>query len=111
MHCELSWFVEHVRNSDGVHFLKSVEWSPTDSDQSTMVAYVDASGVGIGIWFLGEHVGFQCRLPDNAAKEVIFFFEALAVCSTVHLSRNFTRTSRLVVYTNNTNAFNIFTSL
>jgi hypothetical protein len=111
MRRELSWFVAHVRNSDGVHLLKSVEWSPTDSNQTTLVAYVDASGVGIGIWFPGEYVGYQCRLPDNAPRDVIFFFEALAVCSAVHLSRAFAKTSRLVVYTDNTNAFDIFTSL
>jgi hypothetical protein len=86
MRRELGWFIACIRESDGVHFIKSVEWSPTDGGDTTMVAYVDASGVRMGVWFLGEHVGYQCPLPTDALKDVIFFFEALAVCSAVHLS-------------------------
>jgi len=57
--------VEWVKASDGIHFLKSMEWSPTDINHpKTRIAYVDASGVGIGIWFLGENAGFQCPLPE-----------------------------------------------
>jgi hypothetical protein len=111
MRRELSWFVEHVQKSDGVHFLKSVEWSPTDSDISVMIAYVDASGIGIGVWFPGEYVGYQCPLPIDAPKDVIFFFEALTVCSAIHLTRNHIKTSCLVVFTDNTNTFDIFSSL
>jgi hypothetical protein len=65
MRHELTWFVEWVRESDGIHFLTSSEWSPHDFvHPATQVAYVDASGVGIGIWFLGENAGFQCPLPE-----------------------------------------------
>jgi len=108
---ELAWFVNHIKNSDGIHFLKSVVWSPHDTGHSTMVAYTDASSKGIGVWFPGEHVGYQCPLPSNAPKDVIFFFEALAVCSAIHLTRCFQKTTRLIVYTDNTNAFDIFTSM
>lgn len=111
MRQELIWFIDHVRNSDGVHFLKSAEWSPADSHLSATVAYVDASGVGIGIWFPAEYIGYQCSLPLEAPKDMIFFFEALAVCSAIHLSRNFTKTSRLIIYTDNSNTFDIFNSL
>jgi hypothetical protein len=111
MRRELTWFIDHVRNSDGVHFLKSAEWSPADSRLAATVAYVDASGVGIGIWFPAKFIGYQCLLPLEAPKDVIFFFEALAVCSAIHLSRNFVRTSRLIIYTDNSNTFDIFNSL
>ena len=76
-----------------------------------MVAYMDASIKGIGIWFLGEHVGYQCPLPLNAPKDAIFFFEALATCTTILLTCSFRKTTRLIVYTDNTNTFDIFTSL
>jgi len=94
-------------------FISSSQRSgPTDINHpSTRVAYVDASGVGIGIWFPGEYAGFQCHLPENVPEDAIFFFEALAVCSAVHLSRRFKKTSRLLIFTDNTNTFDIFTSL
>jgi hypothetical protein len=107
---ELAWFTAHIKNSDGIHFLKSVIWSPHDAGHTTMVAYTDASSKGIGVWFPGEHVGYQCSLPSNAPKDAIFFFEALAVCSAILLARSFRKTTRLIVYTDNTNTFNIFNS-
>jgi hypothetical protein len=83
---ELAWFTAHIKNFDGIHFLKSVVWSPHDTGHTTMVAYTDALSKGIGVWFLGEHVGYQCPLPVNALKDAIFFFEALAVCSAILLA-------------------------
>src|SRR6267154_5911731 len=63
MQHELLWFVHHVQTSDGIHMLKSVEWSPYDRMASTLVGFSNASGVGMGIWFPGKHTGFQCPLP------------------------------------------------
>jgi hypothetical protein len=91
--------------SDGIHFLKSVVWTPHDSDHTTLVAYTDASSKGMGVWFPGEHVRYQCPLPLNALKDAIFFFEALAVCSAIHLAHCFDKMTRLIVYTDNTNMF------
>jgi hypothetical protein len=108
---ELAWFTTHIKNFDGIHFLKSVVWSPHDTGHTMMVAYMDASSKGIGVWFPGEHVGYQCPLPVNAPKDTIFFFKALAVCSAILLVRSFHKTTRLIVYTDNTNTFDIFTSL
>ena len=76
-----------------------------------MVAYTDASSKGIGVWFLGKHIGYQYPLPLSPPKDAIFFFEALAVCSAILLARSFQKTTRLIVYTDNTNTFDIFTSL
>ena len=76
-----------------------------------MVTYTDASSKGLGVWFLGEHVSYQCPLPLNAPKDAIFYFEALAVCSAILLARSFQKTPRLMVYTDSTNTFDIFTSL
>ena len=111
VHRKLAWFTAHIKASDGIHFLKSVVWSPHDRGHTTMVAYSDASSKGLGIWFPGEHVGYQCPLPLNAPKDAIFFFEALATCSAILLARSFRKTTRLIVYTDNTNTFDIFTSL
>ena len=108
---ELTWFTNHIKRSNGVHFLKSVVWSPSDTGHTTMVAYTDASSKGLGVWFPGEHVGYQCPLPLNAPKDAIFYFEALAVCSAILLASSFQKTSHLIVYTDSTNTFDIFTSL
>jgi hypothetical protein len=108
---ELAWFVQHIKTSDSIHFLKSVVWTPFDSGHTMLVAYTDALSKGMGVWFPGKHVGYQCPLPLNALKDTIFFFEALAVCSAIHLARCFAKTTRLIVYTDNTNTFDIFTSL
>ena len=72
---------------------------------------MDASSKGISIWFLGKHIGYQCPLPLNSPKGAIFFFKALAVCSAISLARSFCQTIWLIVYTNNTNTYDILTSL
>ena len=41
-------------------------------------------------------------------KDAIFFFEALAVCCKNLLTQSFQKTTRLIVYTNNTNTLDIF---
>ena len=76
-----------------------------------MVMYTDPSSKGIGVWFPGKHVSYLCPLPLNAPKDAIFFFKALDTCSAILLARSFCKTTWLIVYTDNTNTFDIFTSL
>jgi hypothetical protein len=110
MRRELLWFVNHVKLSDGIHILKSVEWSPYDRMASTLVGYSDASGVGMGIWFPGEHVGFQSPLPADGPKDLIFYYEALAVCSAFYLGAKY-GCDRIAIYTDNSNTVDMFSSL
>jgi hypothetical protein len=110
MRLELRWLIEHVKASDGVHMLKSVEWSPYDRMGSTLIGYSDASGVGMGIWFPGEYAGFQCPLPTEGPSDLIFFYEALAVCSAFHLGAEY-RYNRIAIYTDNSNTVDMFASL
>jgi len=56
MRHELLWFIRHVENSDGIHMLESVEWSPYDKIATTLIAYADASAVGMGF-------GFRANMP------------------------------------------------
>src|SRR6202050_5274645 len=85
MRRELCWFIDHVKLSNGIHMLKSVEWSPYDRMATTLIGYADASGTSMGIWFLGKYAGYQCPLPTEGPKDLIFFYEALAVYSAFHL--------------------------
>ena len=110
MRRELLWFINHISNSNGIHMLKSVEWSPYDRMASTLIAYSDASALGMGIWFLGEYAGFQCRLPAEGPKDLIFFYESLAICSAFHLGATY-GCDRIAVYSDNTNAMDMFASL
>ena len=108
---ELTWFVEHVRSSDGIFFFDSMVWCDDDHTHSTLTIYVDASSHVIGIWFLLEKMGYQCPLPPGTPTDAIFFFKALAICCTVHLTSSFPHATRLHIVTDNTNTFDIFGSL
>ena len=110
MRAELQWFINHIAKSDGIHMLKSVEWSPYDRMASTLIAYTDASAVGMGIWLPGEHAGFQCPLPADGPKNLIFFYEALAVYSAFCLGAEY-NCDRIAVYSDNTNTVDMFSSL
>ena len=65
---------------------------------------------GLGIWFLSKK-GYQCPLPILCPTNTIFFSEALAVCSAIHISEHFPGMTHLLIATDNTNTFNIFMSL
>jgi hypothetical protein len=110
MRRELLWFIDHVNRSNGIHILKSVEWSPYDRMATTLIGYSDASGIGMGVWFPGEHAGFQCFLPTDGPKDLIFFYEALAICSAFHLGIKY-KCDRIAIYSDNTNAVDMFSSL
>jgi hypothetical protein len=103
MRCELLWFIDHVKCSNGIHILKSVEWSPYDKMATMLIGYSDASGIGMGVWFPGEHAGFQCLLPTDGPKDLIFFYEALAICSVFHFGTKY-KCDQIAIYSNNTNA-------
>jgi hypothetical protein len=68
MRHELLWFIDHISNSDGVHMLQSVEWSPYDRMASTLVAYCDASGIGMGIWSQANTLVFSAPYLPKAPK-------------------------------------------
>ena len=110
MRRELRWFVDHVKISNGIHMLKSVEWSPYDGMATTLIGYTDASGSGMGIWFPGEYAGYQCPLPADGPKDLIFFYEALAICSAFYLGIKY-ECDRIAIYSDNTNAVDMFGSL
>ena len=90
--------------------LKSVEWSPYDRMATTLIGYTDASGSGMGIWFPGEYAGYQCPLPSEGPQDLIFFYEALAVCSAFYLGAKY-GCDRIAIYSDNTNTVDMFSSL
>jgi hypothetical protein len=107
---ELKWFMQHVEGSSGVHILGASEWTIYDRED-TLEVYTDASGMGLGVWFPGERAGYQWPIPSDKPLDGIFFWEALAVCSAIHLSRLHGKPKRILCHTDNSNSFDIFTSL
>ncbi|KAI0757378.1 hypothetical protein C8Q80DRAFT_1091086 [Daedaleopsis nitida] len=75
---------------------------------------VDASGRGLGLYFPWLHIGFYAALPSDPPSGTIFFMEALAVCSALHLSAWVAagrRITRLAVLSDNSNTVAIFNTL
>ncbi|KAL6306383.1 hypothetical protein BKA93DRAFT_729453 [Sparassis latifolia] len=107
---------EHIRTSDGVHFLGSEDWSLGDLSEDNdnhECAFVDASGVGLGIYLPWRNVGLWADLPCTAPKDAIFWYEALAACSAVHyIAYNIHYpVNRLAVFSDNTNTVSLFNTL
>ena len=110
MRLELRWLIAHVKASSRVHMLKSVEWSPYDRMASTLIGYSDTSGMGMGIWFLGEYASFQCPLPTEGLQDLIFFYEVLTVDAAFCLGEQY-ECDRIPIYSDNTNTIDMFSSL
>ncbi|KAL6307556.1 hypothetical protein BKA93DRAFT_815891 [Sparassis latifolia] len=99
---DLQWMARHIEQSD--------DWGPDDvmkEDPSHECAFVDASGLGLGLYFLWQKLGFWSNLP------AIFWFEALAACSAVHVAAfNLSpRIARFTLFFDNTNTVTLFDTL
>jgi hypothetical protein len=106
---DLEWFVSHVRRSDGVYLFEDVDW---DVHHADVTAYSDACLSGLGFYLQDSREGFQCIVPQNAPKDTIFFFEALAVVSVVDaVTKMHVIPRRLLIYSDSTNTVDIFHSL
>ena len=106
---DLGWFSSHDRQSDGVYLFKDVDW---DKQRADVVACTDACLSGLGFFFERSKEGFQCLVPDQAPKDSIFYFKALAVVSVVDaVTRLADVPSKLLTYSDNTNTVDIFHSL
>ena len=86
-----------------------VDWSKQQAD---FIAYCDACLSGLGFFFKGSKKGFQCVVPQCPPKDMIFYFEALAVVSIVEAVRQLPSIpQRLLIFSDNTNTVDIFHSL
>ena len=83
---------------------------PKDNQASTLIGFADASSLGMGIWFPGEYAGFQAPLPPDGPKDLIFYYEALAICLAIHLGVKY-GTKWIAIYSDNTNSVDMFSSL
>ena len=106
-----SWAIRTLESSSGVHLLKSIYWG---SDEATLTVFCDACPAGMGFWYPELNVGFYSPTPCYEHPDLIFYFEALCVHSALvdchHRTAN-RGTGRFIIYTDNSNTVDIFSSL
>jgi len=104
------WMANHVERLPGLLFYKSLDFDPRSDD--VVIAFTDASGEGLGLWFPQENFVGQSPLPVDGPTDTIFFFKALAVCSAVYFVPDMDDPpSQVLIYTDNTNTIAMFNSL
>ena len=81
---ELTWLANHLEHFPGIHLANAHAWKPSDKDVT--LAFVDAASIcGLGIFFPGLDLGFQCAGSDLPTDSHINFLELLAVACAVHV--------------------------
>ena len=105
---DLLWAIDHLSQLPGTQVLKFLHW---DLDSADICAYCDASLKGLGFWFPGLSARFYSSVP----KDLIFYFEAVSVLSTILKSTSFGfPVNKLIIYIDNLNTvqmFNLFSAL
>ncbi|KXN93206.1 hypothetical protein AN958_00130, partial [Leucoagaricus sp. SymC.cos] len=105
---DLDWARAHIETLPGVIMLRELEWSLAEADTT---AFCDASFNGMGFWLPLSNQGFVFRLPSTASEEWITFWEALCVASAIGYLSNLYQKSRIVIYSDNQNTVDMFSSL
>jgi hypothetical protein len=108
---DFSWAVKALTGSSGVHLLKSVYWDPGDA---TLTVYCDACPEGMGFWYPSLNIAFFSPTPYYENPDLIFYFEALCVHSALFDAHRRTLekgSGRFLIYTDNSNTVDIFSSL
>ncbi|KAF6741525.1 hypothetical protein DFP72DRAFT_833021 [Ephemerocybe angulata] len=65
----------------------------------------------MGFWFPQSDEGFYAQVPSNIPPNLIFYPEALCVVSAIDMMSRFTSKQRLLIYTDNQNTVDIFSTL
>jgi hypothetical protein len=106
---DLTWALNKVKTSPGLLLLETSSWT---LEAATFTIYCDACPAGLGFWYPDLNLGFVAETPTDEVSHLIFYFEALCVLCALHDACN--RASvlgRFVIYTDNTNTVDIFSSL
>jgi hypothetical protein len=88
--------------------MESMLWDPTEAD---VTLHTDACLQGMGFWYDGEDTGYYLPTPTSPPVDHIFYFEALCALSALrHAIQSFPNKRRFIIYTDNTNTVDIFSS-
>ncbi|OCH92273.1 hypothetical protein OBBRIDRAFT_727181 [Obba rivulosa] len=109
--------LKYIRALKGYHFGSEEQWGPRDltpGDRTCQVVFVDACLSGLAVYFPRMHKGYYSNLPASTDSRNIFYWEALAVCSAVHLASKQPQqqgaVKKLGIFCDNTNAIDLFKS-
>ena len=106
---DLLWAADHLHTSSGVYLLRATNWQAANTN---IVIYCDACIHGMGFWYPNEDLAFYSPSPLGIPNNVIFYYEALCVLSSLHHVTSRTRNiSRIAIFTDNSNTVDIFNSL
>jgi hypothetical protein len=87
---------------------RSFVWVP---GLSIITVFCDTSLQGLGSQYPQQATAFYAPVPSKTAREIIFYFEALAVASACNdLNSTMGHCSKIVIYTDSMNTVNIFNS-
>jgi hypothetical protein len=106
---DLSWALDKIRSSPGLLLLETTSW-PLDA--ATFTIFCDACPTGLGFWYPDLDLGFVTETPTDDVSHLIFYYEALCVlCALLNTCVRVTAYGRFVIYTDNQNTVDIFSSL
>jgi hypothetical protein len=106
---DLCWLTQIVVGSSGIHIFETMDWAVDDAN---LVAYGDASGIRMGFYFVDLKTDYQLDLPHSPPKDMIFYFEALTVLAIIKKACILSPLPKcLVVFSDNSNTVDIFSSL
>lgn len=105
---DLEWGRNHIKALNGVIILKELDWTLGNSDLSI---FCDASLAGLGFWVEKTNQGFYAKVPKEIPDNMNFLREAFCVASALNEFAPKLKNCRLVVYTDNQNTVDIYSSL
>lgn len=108
---DFTWALNLLEQLDGIFLLKSLVWEAREASQ---IVYCDACPTGMGFWYPALSIAFFSPMLGVADPSLIFYFEALCVFSALVESTRQLQGEReqwLVIYTDNLNTVQIFSSL
>jgi hypothetical protein len=112
---DLSWTMDHMSRSSGVHIVRSLTWEPGDAD---ITIFCDACLSGMGFWYPKTNTAFFSVTPvdlmpsGTPAIDRILPYEFLCVVTALrHASFNAGPDSKIVIYTDSLNTVDIFSTL
>jgi hypothetical protein len=108
VHADFHWALSMLKVLPPVRILHTLTWTESDAD---VTVFCDACPKGMGFWLPDTGVGFYCPTPPETLP-LIYYVEALCVLATLqHCCASMTPNQRLIIYTDNTNVVDIFSSL
>jgi len=105
---DFAWALRVLGSLRPVFIADSLSWAVSDA---SMTIYCDACLTGMGFWVPQKSLGFHSPAPSDAPG-LIFYLEALCVLSALEYAcANSSPQGRVVLYTDNQNTVDIFSSL